>query len=371
MSKIPADKPLTATTSPALAPLDDAPGGLTAPFLEPTKQHRRISLQTFGLFKHSSKPKPPTHAGSEQDPSTSPKSMKNKHHHLASKKVKKTTESEHNGSPAGNEHVIGVSSALVVKDMLLGPNASLSNAPSFSNNIEHHKSPKLIGKNIATPPISQVHAELVEMTAANHIIASLRQLPPPDGPFPPGAFPSSSSSQIFISTTTGVPAHGVCLDCSDEEAETKIFSQLNSSIPPIPSHESGNPTSSATLQPPPNNAATSNINTTNIHSLLALYNVKLIHLVTPDSTDPHPTSPASNLKPQIEPPHAIESPFAGDEAVLLGAIPTPGAIVDGVNEAARQVLALGLGGGDSSSSFFPDHEGVYPPLDRISCVTCK
>jgi hypothetical protein len=53
---------------------------------------------------------------------------------------------------------------------------------------------------------------------------------------------------------------------------------------------------------------------------------------------------------------------------LAGSVPSAGALSTGMMEITAQLLSLGFA---TSNAIYPDHAGVYPPIDRISVLTCE
>jgi hypothetical protein len=54
------------------------------------------------------------------------------------------------------------------------------------------------------------------------------------------------------------------------------------------------------------------------------------------------------------------------KGILAGSVPTAALISDGVQLLGQQLLALGLA---TSQAVLPSHIGIYPPTDRMSCIT--
>ncbi|KAF8319574.1 uncharacterized protein EI90DRAFT_2893211, partial [Cantharellus anzutake] len=188
--------------------------------------------------------------------------------------------------------------------------------------------------------------ELLDETAANTVIASLKSLPPPIHhritPKPASTTgdtttPFSASPVNLVSkppnpqpaAITSTAVHAVCLEYNDEDANNKIFSLWK------PSDDGAAVNSSST---PPSS----------------------------EYVEPHIISPQSILFNNV-----------GLDATLMGAIPSPKTIVDGMNDVSAQLLAMGLGGplespGDAAlQGLLPNHKGIYPPTDRLSVITCE
>ena len=125
-----------------------------------------------------------------------------------------------------------------------------------------------------------------------------------------------SPTDVGISNTG--PIHAVCLDSTDKEAHEQYFAQLGS-------------------------VATSSV--TALSATLA--NIHLVDLLA--APDMGFGAPASS------------------PGLFAGAVPSPGAIIDGLQQITPQLLALGYA---TSNAITPDHQGVIVPTDRISVLTC-
>ncbi|KAF8313095.1 hypothetical protein DL93DRAFT_2203778 [Clavulina sp. PMI_390] len=188
---------------------------------------------------------------------------------------------------------------------------------------------------------TRIAPELLHEDKANKVISEVRQLSPLSPLQERKATPATPQSALAATPSAKQPpaVHAVCLDATDEEVAEKVFTHLN--IIPF-------------LHVDPAKALST-----------------LTSLVT-----------VSPVSPQILPPNApVTLPDAGELAMLAGAVPSPQTIVDGVNDVATTLIALGLGDPEALyatsgtppdlSKWLPDHKGVYPPKDRMSILTCE
>ena len=53
--------------------------------------------------------------------------------------------------------------------------------------------------------------------------------------------------------------------------------------------------------------------------------------------------------------------------LLAGAVPTAETVINGLTQVTPQLMALGYATG---RAVIPDHNGIYPPTDRLSVLTC-
>ncbi len=168
---------------------------------------------------------------------------------------------------------------------------------------------------VSRAQLDRVKAQLLKPKTANKVIAQLRVLP---------ALPDSASQ-------TSPPICAVCLPCTDEEADVKHFSQLRDV-----EH-----TKDSTFRLPTVASAT-------IDSITeALKGLHIISLFT-------------------APDLGLGQPGDGP-GLLAGAVPTAETVINGIIQITPQLMALGYAAG---KNIIPDHAGVYPPVDRISILTC-
>lgn len=173
-----------------------------------------------------------------------------------------------------------------------------------------------------------VKAQLLKPKTAGKLIAQLKALP---------ALPDSASR-------ASQPIQAVCLPYTDEEADEKHLSRLRSAKEPPP----------AQSPPPPTTTTT----TTAVHTLPsasaaiesfaeAIRNLHIVSLFT---------------APDLGLGQPGDSP-----GLLAGAVPTAETVMSGITQITPQLMALAYATG---KTIVPDHNGVYPPTDRISVLTC-
>ncbi|KDQ15289.1 hypothetical protein BOTBODRAFT_31945 [Botryobasidium botryosum FD-172 SS1] len=298
---------------------------LNVPEPPTTPRNRRLSLRSFGFFYGKAPPDPidaegvlvdlPSTAEESSDrnsPVDTPASVLPPKKHRLKRSDKRALDA-----------------ALSLRDLIIGPAAVLS--PS-----KFRKESKAPLKELQTPD------------NANKVIARLRALPAPEGissaSGPTGTqasgAPSSSGGVgkkakrdlVVISPTAGGgPIHGVCLDCTDAEADSKHFSKLSSSSPSTDNLTSGS----------------ISVASADLLSLIpVLQGLNIVSLLS---------------NPDLGFGQPVDSP-----GILAGAVPDAGTVSDGIQVMAQQLLALGFA---TSATVHPDHVGVYPPLDRISILT--
>ncbi|KAF8342119.1 uncharacterized protein EI90DRAFT_3011662 [Cantharellus anzutake] len=233
-----------------------------------------------------------------------------------------------------------------------------------------------------------LYRELLDETAANTVIASLKSLPPPVHhritPKPASTTgdttaPFSASPVNLVSkppnpqpaAITSTAVHAVCLEYNDEDANNKIFSLWKPSDDGAAVNSSSTPPSSGSI-------------------LSSLSRIRLVNPLSRGSVPTPPIIPLSRIaipgfgprasvkeyvEPHIISPQSILFNNVGLDATLMGAIPSPKTIVDGMNDVSAQLLAMGLGGpldppGDVAlQGLLPNHKGIYPPTDRLSVIT--
>lgn len=159
---------------------------------------------------------------------------------------------------------------------------------------------------IAKPQLNKIKSQLLEPKKANKLITQLRQLPARDEP---GNSPHSNG-----------PIHAVCLAHPDAEEEALHFAKVASD---------GDASSLLTL---------SGALSTSVDKLTEMY--KQMHIID-----------------------LIKSPDLGlgqpstANGLLAGAVPTAGAIVQGLEQITPELLALGYATG---KVVLPDHTGMLP-----------
>ena len=239
-----------------------------------------------------------------------------------------------------------LSSAMTLRTIMLGldsskPSSTGNSILHLGGNFSRHFSPTFSSP---LPNLKKVKAQLLKPESANAIISYLRRLPLPDGPsfHLPGR--ASSESLVTHPDTGGGPIHAVCLACTDEEAEKVHFSRLRTGHTLSPT--------SPDLLSAPSSSSPPNIATASLESLIpVLRDLRLVSLLT--SPDLGFGQPVSDEK---------------DIGIFTGSIPSPAVLVDGFEEITTQLMNLGFA---TSKAIAPSHAGIYPPEDRMSCLTCE
>lgn len=237
--------------------------------------------------------------------------------------------------------------------------------------------PKVRANKLASSQ-TKIAPQLLREDKANKVIAEIRQLSPLVQSEHPTVLTSSSSTQlssVALHASSRPPAvHGVCLEETDEEAETNVFSKLAStvsltSLPPSP------------FTPVPKTTISASMNT--LADVLG--QLKLVNFL---QLDPANAAAAPKTLVESKPQNSTEAePFSqpkdlkdvGKDVTLMGALPSPAVVADGVNNMATQLIALGLGDPKSMlaptapdlNELLPDHSGLHPPTDRMSVITCE
>lgn len=155
---------------------------------------------------------------------------------------------------------------------------------------------------VAKNAVRRMHSHLSKPKSASKVIAHLK-------------YPSPQASDHPVNSH--VPLRAVCLDVTDNEAHEQYFSKLGS-------------VASASV------TAVSD----------ALRDVHIVHLFA-----------APNM--------GFGAP-ATAPGVFAGAVPTAGAVLEGIQEITPQLLALGYATG---KAIMPNHKGVIVPTDRVSVLT--
>ncbi|KAF5354810.1 hypothetical protein D9756_005263 [Leucocoprinus leucothites] len=189
-------------------------------------------------------------------------------------------------------------------------------------------SPK-VTKASARPQLTKIKSSLVEPKSANRIIAELRTLSPlgdSDATIDSGARPDHKGA----SGTVG-PIHAVCFEHPDAEADQLYFSK---------SADEGDDLKLDLT-------SLSDIGSAWVDRLSDMINdIQVIDLIrTPDL--------------------GLGQPGDGP-GILAGAVPTPETVIQGIEQITPQLMALGFAIG---KSILPDHQGIFPPTDRMSVLT--
>ncbi|KAH9998441.1 hypothetical protein BJV74DRAFT_767830 [Russula compacta] len=166
---------------------------------------------------------------------------------------------------------------------------------------------------ISSAQLKSVKSQLLKPKTACKVFAQLRALP---------ALPNSTSHQCE-------PIQAVCLPYTDEEADKKYSSLLR---------DASSTTTSTRL---------SHVAGATIESAAEAF--RDLHVVSLFTT----------------PDFGLGQP--GDRPGLLaGAVPTAETVIRGITQITPQLMALGYATGKAVN---PNHEGIYPPTDRISVLT--
>jgi hypothetical protein len=185
--------------------------------------------------------------------------------------------------------------------------------------------------------IQKVQGQLLTPKQANKVIAKLRTINPVEES--PNTQPHEPAQHAHKPGER--PIHAVCLDCTDEEADKYHFSQLAAT----PEVEMRNFRREPAPPRKPGETSFASADITTVVPLLR--SMKLVTLVT-------------------APDLGFGQPPDGP-GLLAGSVPSSQALGEGLQEITGQLIALGFA---SSKVVFPSHTGVYPPIDRMSVLTC-
>ncbi|KAI0645522.1 hypothetical protein C8Q79DRAFT_910717 [Trametes meyenii] len=233
-------------------------------------------------------------------------------------------------------------SALVVRDLIVGPFALPSAAPPKRAKVSASGATSL-------RKVQKVKTQLLQPKVAQRVISQLRALPTSDTPVVIG---KTHSGQDVKALPKG-PIHAVCLPYTDSEAHEKRFSKLDkveTATPPSgspkasPKAKEGNADRSIA---PDASAEVASVTATSLEKLREmLSDLNLVSLIT-------------------APDLGLGQP-AGGAGLFNGALPSADAIVNGVEQITPQLMALGYATG---KAILPSHAGIYPPTDRMSVIT--
>jgi hypothetical protein len=178
--------------------------------------------------------------------------------------------------------------------------------------------------------LKDIKAQLLKPKSAGKVIAQLRALP---------ALSNSSSS-------ASEPIQAVCLPYTDQEADEKQLSRFRDLKPVSQPQSQPQPSTSTTkTDAPPRSPA---VASSTIESVAeAIRNLHVVNLFT---------APALGLGQPADGP-----------GLLAGALPTAETVINGLTQITPQLMALSYATGHALT---PDHKGVYPPMDRVSVLTC-
>ena len=173
---------------------------------------------------------------------------------------------------------------------------------------------------ITSTQLKNVKGQLLKPKTAGKLIAQLKALP---------ALPNSAER-------ASAPIQAVCLSSTDEEADEQHLSRLRNlkSLPPAP------------------------VKTTTVGSSPAAG--PMIDSVTEAFKNLH----VINLFQA--PDLGLGQPGDGP-GLLAGAVPTAETVINGLTQVTPELMALGYATG---RAVIPDHNGIYPPTDRMSVLTC-
>ncbi|KAF9024811.1 hypothetical protein BDZ89DRAFT_1162024 [Hymenopellis radicata] len=173
---------------------------------------------------------------------------------------------------------------------------------------------------VAKPQLSKVKSQLMKPKSANKVIAHLRQL-------------SVEDAQSRERVPSKGPIHAVCLLHTDPEEHELHFARLCGPI-----HDHSETTSSFTFP---------SVSSASVDKLSEILNdMHVIDLVR-------------------SPDFGLGQPGDG-VGILAGAVPTAETVINGIQQITPQLLALGYATGRAIT---PDHNGIFPPTDRMSVLT--
>jgi hypothetical protein len=319
VSEAPSTSPPMTSASPEVqqqAPASAAPAEPRSSSPEPAVRKRRFSFRPFD------KPDKTRHA---EHKVSLPTARERHAEHKASLPTARELERREHAQIAFSQRILSrpVASksdkrardtALVVRQFIVG-------SPSPS-------APK-VSAAVAKPTLSKIKSQLLDPKSANKLIQHLKDLPPVD--------PPEDADTTKPIPVTSAPIHAVCLAHTDEEAYKLFFAKLE---------DEAKATAST--------AASTAASTFSVMSAI-------------------PVDQLSNVISQMHLISLITTPDLGigqpgdGEGILAGAIPTAETVIKGFEQITPQLLALGYATG---KAVLPDHTGVYPPLDRISVLTC-
>ncbi|KAI0355654.1 hypothetical protein OH77DRAFT_1511500 [Trametes cingulata] len=233
-------------------------------------------------------------------------------------------------------------SALVVRELIVGPFATPSAAPP--------KSAKVSASGVTSlQKIQKVKAQLLEPKSAQKVITQLRELPTSDVPIVVGR---TKTGEPVKSLPKG-PIHAVCLPYTDAEAHEKHFCRLDTleagAAPPA------SPNASPKAKQRSLDTSAASTATTGIASVTASSYEKLKDVLSD-----------LNIVSLITAPDLGLGQPATGPGLFSGALPSADAIVDGIEQVTPQLMALGYATG---KAILPSHAGIYPPTDRMSVIT--
>ncbi len=233
-------------------------------------------------------------------------------------------------------------SALVVRELIVGPFAMPSPALPKSSKVAVTAASS--SNESHAQKVQKVKAQLLEPKQAKKVIAHLRQLPSSDVPVVVGR----TSSGEDIKAVSHGPIHAVCLPYTDTEAHEKHFARLDTVEAAVPSPKPSLRPVSRSLDLANAVSGITSVTATSLEKLKHVFkDINVISLLS-------------------VPNWGLGQP--GDQpGILAGAVPSAKAIVQGVEEITPQLMALGYATG---RTILPSHDGIYPPTDRMSVLTC-
>jgi len=233
--------------------------------------------------------------------------------------------------------------AAALANIILGPvhmvASTAASVTTYSKKPIQFSKPKPAGPQT----IQKVQNQLLTPKQANKVIAKLRTIDPAEESPDPPPHKHPQLQHMHKRKPGERPIHAVCLDCTDEEADEYHFSKLATTREVEMRNSRMNPT----LAPSPKSGETSFAFADITTIVPVLRSMKLVTLVTaPDLGFGQPP----------------DSP-----GLLAGSVPSVQAFAEGLQEMTGQLMALGFA---TSKVVFPNHAGVYPPIDRMSVLTC-
>ncbi|KAH8828452.1 hypothetical protein DL96DRAFT_1603315 [Flagelloscypha sp. PMI_526] len=208
-------------------------------------------------------------------------------------------------------------SALALRAVIIGPSRPAA------------ASPKLSGI-VAKPQMSKIKSQLMDPKSANRIIVKLRELPANDEDT------GGSTDPAVRKRLTG-PIHAVCLPHPEEQMDEQHFKKFHNTALQV---EEASTASASPFEA--QNAAQDTMS-----QLTSMFNdLQVVDLIT-------------------APDLGIGQPGDG-KGLLAGSLPTPETVINGIKQITPELMTLGFAMG---KAIFPDHTGIYPPLDRLSVFT--
>ena len=355
---------------------------------------RCVSFSSSNMKPEPATPTTATPNKGTNDISPSPRSVSTRFGlkiRLSSWKTLKRLQSKSRLRPNNQPQKVN-SAALSVKALLSGSPPHQSPSVKHTRNLPDSRSRPETSHTKKTLGVLQ-NGLLDEITAST-IVTDLKALAPPIHPLnaasPISTSPVNIPTDASSSRNTGhypkgiVPTamRAICLECNEEEADQKIFPSRrnndNEEVVPAPSQSTS---------------------TDNAHSTKSrLGNIRVVNLLPESTSPPSIPSPSRAVTPGSHTRDPDDSAPQGHlivpsqlplgmDVTLLGAVPSPKTIEDGMNDLSDLLLTLGLSGEEivrgrplespselqegQLEGLLPNHKGIYPPTDRMSIISCE